>query len=89
MKIDVYDTYARSGAGRTIHFDVLLPSGGDQKTALKHAHAYLRSIGEDVSSLKSDRCNFCHSETAHPLVESEIKKTGHYILKMEGCPDPS
>ncbi len=89
MKIDVYDTYATSKTGRTIHFDVLLPTGGDQKTALKHAHAFLKSIGEAVDSLKSDRCNFCHTETAHPAIEVEIKKTGYYILQMEGCPEPS
>ena len=88
MKIDVYDTYATSKSGKTIHFDVFLPSGGDKEAALRHAHAFLESIGETAEALKSERCNFCHSEQAHPAVEAEIAKSGHYILQMEGCPNP-
>ncbi len=88
MKIDVYDTYATSKAGKTIHFDVLLPNGGSKETAIKYAHAFLESIGEAADALKSERYNFCHSEPAHPVVEAEIAKSGHYILQMEGCPNP-
>ena len=88
MKIDVYDTYATSKTGKTIHFDVFLPSGGNKETALRHAHAFLESIGETAEALKSERCNFCHSEQAHPVVEAGIAKSGHYILQMEGCPNP-
>ena len=88
MKIDVYDTYATSKSGKTIHFDVLLASGGSKKTALEYAHAFLKSIGEEEKALKSERCSFCHTESAHPVVETEIAKSGHYILQMEGCPNP-
>lgn len=88
MKIDVYDTYATSKAGKTIHFDVFLLSGGSKETAVHYARAFLESIGESADALKSERCNFCHSETAHPVVEAEIAKSGHYILQMEGCPNP-
>lgn len=88
MKIDVYDTYATSKKGTTIHFDVFLPSGGNQKMALQYAQAFLKSIGEESDALKSDRCRFCHTETAHPDLEAEIAKSGHYILQMEGCPKP-
>ncbi|MFM9865799.1 MAG: DUF2024 family protein [Micropepsaceae bacterium] len=88
MKIDVYDTYATSRAGKTIHFDVFLPTGGNKETALRHAYAFLKSIGELADALKSERCNFCHSEQANPVVEAEIAKSGHYILQMEGCPNP-
>lgn len=87
MKIDVYDTYATSKAGKTIHFDVLLPSGGNKETALRYARAFLVLIGQTADALKSDRCNFCHTESAHPLVETEIAKSGYYIFQMEGCPD--
>ncbi|MBL8547736.1 MAG: DUF2024 family protein [Hyphomonadaceae bacterium] len=87
MKIDVYDTYATSKAGKTMHFDVFLPSGGNKETALRYAHAFLESIGEAAGALKSERCNFCHSEQAHPDIEAEIAKSGHYILQMEGCPN--
>ncbi|MBL8013134.1 MAG: DUF2024 family protein [Candidatus Omnitrophica bacterium] len=89
MKIDVYDTYATSTKGKIIHFDVLLQSGGTKETALQYARSFLTSIGEKADALKSERCNFCHTETAHPVVEVAIAKSGHYILQMEGCPDPA
>ena len=88
MKIDVYDTYATTKVGKTIHFDVFLPNGGSKETALQYARAFLESIGEAADALKSERCNFCHSEGAHPVVETAIAKSGHYILQMEGCPNP-
>ena len=82
MNIDVYDTYATSKAGKTVHFDVFLPSGGNKETALRYAYAFLESISETAEALKSERCNFCHSEQANPVVEAEIAKSGHYILQM-------
>lgn len=88
MNIDVYDTYATSKAGKTIHFDVFLPSGGGKEAALRYAHAFLQSIGETAQALKSERCRFCHTERANSAVEEEIAKSGHYILQMEGCPNP-
>ena len=88
MKIDVYDTYATSKAGKTIHFDVFLPNGRSKDTAVQYARAFLESIGEAADGLKSERCNFCHSENTSPFVEAEIAKSGHYILQMEGCPNP-
>jgi len=88
MDIDVYDTYATSKVGKTIHFDVFLPSGGSKEDALKYATTFLESIGEVAGALKSERCNFCHTEPAHPVVEAHITKSGHYILQMEGCPNP-
>ena len=33
MEIKVYDIYARSEEGLKIHFDVMLPIGGDEATA--------------------------------------------------------
>lgn len=88
MNIDVYDTYATSKTGMTIHFDVFLPSGSSKETALRYAHAFLESIGETAGALKSERCNFCHTEQAQPVVKAEIAKVGYYILQMEGCPKP-
>ena len=88
MKIDVYDTYAVSHAGQMLHFDVLLPHDAGKEAALRYARAFLESIGEAPDALRSERCNFCHSEPAHPIVEAAIVQTGHYILQMEGCPTP-
>lgn len=88
MKIDVYDTYSTSKNGSTIHFDVFLPHGDNKETALRYARQFLDAIGEPSQGLKSERCNFCHSESANPMVEAEINRSGHYILQMEGCPNP-
>lgn len=89
MKIDVYDTYAISQKGKTIHFDVLLPSGVEKEKAVAFAKKFLEEIGESADSLKQDRCNFCHSENAGMELKEYIEKYGHYILQMEGCPNPS
>ena len=35
MEIKVYDTYAQSENGSKIHFDVMLPIGGDEPTPKK------------------------------------------------------
>ena len=86
MKIDVYDTYATSNAGKTIHFDVFLSHGGSKEEAVRYARAFLESIGESADALKSERCNFCHTEPAHPAIQESLAQSGHYILQMEGCP---
>ena len=88
MKIDVFDTYASSREGKTIHFDVFLPQGKSAETALGYARQFLESIGEPPESAQSHLCRYCHSEIANPLVEAEIEKSGHFILQMEGCPNP-
>lgn len=88
MIIDVYDTYSKSRNGRIIHFDVLLPSGGTKETALKFAREFLKEIGEPLELLKQERCNFCHSQDASEAIKDFIEKHGHFILQMEGCPEP-
>ena len=44
MEIDVYDTFASSKKGNTIHFDVLLPSGGNKDDASKYAKVFLEKL---------------------------------------------
>ena len=44
MGIKVYDTYARSEEGLKIHFDVMLPIGGDEATAKNKARVLLRKF---------------------------------------------
>ncbi|MEQ1706053.1 MAG: DUF2024 family protein [Rickettsiales bacterium] len=88
MKIDVYDTYAASKSGKTIHFDVLLPNGDGKEKAVTFAREFLEKIGESADSLKQERCNFCHSENADSQLQEYINKHGHYILQMENCPNP-
>ena len=41
MEIDVYDAFASSKKGNMIHFDVLLPSGGNKDDASKYAKVFL------------------------------------------------
>jgi len=86
MKIDVYDSYAQSTDGRTLHFDVFVESGTSAKTALANGREWLESINESAEGLQNSRCNFCHSRIADPVVQDTIKKSGYYILQMEGCP---
>jgi hypothetical protein len=86
MKIDVYDSYAQSLAGHTMHFDVFVESNTSAEQALGFGRRWLESIGESAEGLQQSRCNFCHSEIANPEVQVVIKNQGYFILQMEGCP---
>ena len=85
MGIDVYDTFTSSKKGNTIHFDLLLPSGGKKEDASKYARVFLEKIGESAEAL--DSCKFCHSEKAHVEVEKQIQSDGHHIVQLDGYPD--
>ena len=41
MEIKVYDAYARSEEGLKLHFDVMLPLGGDEATAQNKAREFI------------------------------------------------
>ncbi len=49
MEIKVYDTYAQSEKVFKIHFDVMLPIGGDEPTAKKK----VKEFGEKISEITS------------------------------------
>jgi len=51
MEIKVYDTYAQSENGSKIHFDVMLPIGGDEPTAKKKAKEFDEKISENTNPL--------------------------------------
>ena len=85
MEIDVYDTFASSKKGNTIHFDLLLPSGGKKDDASKYARGFLEKIGESSEAL--DSCKFCHSEKADAEVEKHLKPNRYYIVQIDGCPE--
>lgn len=89
MKIDVYDTYAKSATGQTIHFDVFVPSDTVADAAFQFAIAWLEEIGQTEATLTQDQCRFCHQETASEAVVADIEKKGFYILQLEGCPNPA
>lgn len=88
MKIDVYDSYARTNDGKIMHFDVFVESSTPAETALAYGREWLQSVDQNTEDLEASRCNFCHSRIADPIVQDTIKKEGYYILQMEGCPSP-
>ena len=42
MEIEVYDTYATSEKGIKIHFDVMLPIGGNKGNASSYAQDFIK-----------------------------------------------
>lgn len=88
MRVDVYDTYATSKTGQTIHFDVLLASPSEASKAYEYAVKWLVDIGEKDARLSQSRCTYCHSENASTAVIADIESNGFHILQMEGCPNP-
>lgn len=86
MKISVYDTYVQRPDGLRMHFDVLVPSDlSDQAAVLGYGQTYVASKGLPPSILKSEKCNFCHMESADAAVEQEITANGFAIIEMENC----
>ncbi|MDT8407198.1 MAG: DUF2024 family protein [Methylococcales bacterium] len=81
----VYDTYAKTQKGKTLHFDVVLDQK-DPDLALRHAREWLASIGEADAEVDLRTCMFCHSAEAPPDLRQEIDRKGYGIIKMEGCP---
>ena len=51
MEIEVYDTYAQSENGSKIHFDVMLPIGGDEPTAKKKAKEFVKNFLKTLAPL--------------------------------------
>jgi len=88
MKVDVYDTYAVSTEGKTIHFDALVQPEVSADQAYQFGLKWLNEIGQADATLKQSRCTFCHQEQAQPDVVTDIEKQGYYILQMDGCPNP-
>jgi hypothetical protein len=86
VKISVYDTYVQRADGLRMHFDVLVPSDlSDQATVLRYGQTYLAAKGLPPAILQSEKCNFCHMESANATVEQEIAAKGFAIIEMEHC----
>lgn len=81
----VYDTYAKTAQGQTLHFDVVIDEKNQEK-ALAHAKQWLKSIGIEDAAIDQHNCNFCHSAEAPPELRRQIDKRGYGIFKLEGCP---
>ena len=83
MEIEVYDTYARSEEGLKIHFDVMLPIGGDEATAQDKAREFIEKISETANPAQLESCRFCHTETAKPDVEERVEQEGYCISRSK------
>ena len=59
----VFDTYAKTSKGKTLHFDVVLDEQ-DQQKALHYAKEWLKTIGQEDATVVSENCYFCHSVEA-------------------------
>jgi hypothetical protein len=81
----VFDTYAKTKKGSTLHFDVLLDEQ-DQEKAIRSAKQWLESIGQGDAIVTSENCYFCHSAEAPAELRQQIDNQGYAIYKMEGCP---
>ncbi|MGV6826365.1 MAG: DUF2024 family protein [bacterium] len=88
MKLDVFDTHARTIDGRLLHFDVLQPSGGSLADARRFAYQWLEEVGVKVAEVELASCRFCHSETPTPEIQRAVSSHGFFVLQMEGCPSP-
>ena len=84
----VYDTYATSKKGIKIHFDVMLPIGGNEGNASSYAQDFIKRIDESTDSIKLDSCKFCHTEEAKTNVSEKVEKDGYCIVPIENCPNP-
>ena len=85
MEIEVYDTYATSEKGIKIHFDVMLPIGGNEGIASNYAHDFINIIAESTDSVKLDSCKFCHTEEAKAEVSEKVEKDGYCIVPINNC----
>ena len=88
MEIEVYDTYATSEKGVKIHFDVMLPIGGNVGNASSYAQNFIKRIAESTDSIKLDSCKFCHTEEAKTNVSGNVEKDGYCIVPIDNCPNP-
>jgi hypothetical protein len=86
MQTSVYDTYVQRPDGRRMHFDILVPATlKDIETILGYGRTYLAAKGIPSAALKAEKCSYCHMQSAEPLVEAELQRTGFAILELENC----
>ena len=83
MEIEVYDTYATSDKGIKIHFDVMLPIGGNEEQATSYAQDFIKTIAESTDSVKLDSCKFCHTEEAKADVSEKVEKDRYVLYRSK------
>lgn len=86
MKVSVWDTYVQRKDGKTMHFDILVPSDfNNEAQILGFGSSYVSSKTFETVKLTTERCQFCHIETAPKSVVDDISKHGYSIIEMENC----
>lgn len=86
MKVSVWDTYVKRIDGKTMHFDILVPSDlKDEPTIYGYGKAFLNSKPFQTGVLTSKECRFCHIEQATDEMINQIQKNGFFIIEMEHC----
>ena len=85
MEIEVYDTYATSEKGIKMHFELMLPIGGNEGEASNYAQDFINIITESTDSVILDSCKFCHTEEAKADVSEKVEKDGYCIVPIENC----
>lgn len=83
MNVQVFDTHVRTTDGGYLHFDVLIESN-DPALAARYARDWLTTRGIAQADVSQSRCQFCHSEAAHPDVAGAIAQQGYYIIAVQG-----
>jgi len=86
MECAVYDTYVTKKDGRIMHFDVIVEANTPHEKAIEYGKEYLESVDQGGQKMTQEECQFCHIQAAPPVVAKDIKESGYYIQKMEGCP---
>ena len=86
MDFHVFDTYVKAKDGHTMHFDVVTDKKEIEKV-ISYAKEWLKTIGEDNSTVTTEECKFCHTQSVPDDMEIEIMTNGYHIEKMEGCPE--
>ena len=84
MNVKVFDTHVRTVDGGYLHLDVLI-EGNDQALATRYSREWLASRGVEDADVSQSRCQFCHSEPAHPEVAAAIAQQGYFIIPLQGC----
>jgi len=86
MKVSVWDTYVQKEDGKTMHFDILVPSNvEDKQTVFSYGADYLKFKSITSSKLTTDECRFCHIEEATKEMADVLNKKGYLIIEMENC----
>lgn len=86
MNISVWDTYVKKEDGRTMHFDILVPSElKSEQTIFDFGLEYLKTKPFKTNGLTSKECRFCHIEQATEEMIAAIEKNGYAIIEIQNC----